>query len=57
MKSNVLLQNYIGESKLTILSITHDIDEVAKSDYVIAMDGGHVAMTGTTRKSLKIPIS
>lgn len=44
-----------GESKLTILSITHDIDEVAKSDYVIAMDGGHVAMTGTPKEIFKDP--
>ncbi|MDD5880813.1 MULTISPECIES: energy-coupling factor transporter ATPase [Erysipelotrichaceae] len=35
------------ESGLTILSITHDIDEVVSSDYVIAMHEGHVAMTGT----------
>ena len=42
-----------GESKLTILSITHDIDEVAKSDYVIAMDSGHVAMTGTPKEIFK----
>lgn len=35
------------ESHLTILSITHDIDEVAASDYVIAMNSGEVAMTGT----------
>ena len=42
-----------GESKLTILSITHDIDEVSKSDYVIAMDGGHVAITGTPKEVFK----
>lgn len=35
------------ESGLTILSITHDIDEVAGSDYVVALDGGKVVMTGT----------
>ncbi|NCB32704.1 MAG: energy-coupling factor transporter ATPase [Erysipelotrichia bacterium] len=35
------------ESGLTILSITHDIDEVTASDYVLAMDEGHIAMTGT----------
>lgn len=35
------------ESSLTILSITHDIDEVASSDYVIALDDGKVVMTGT----------
>lgn len=47
------------ESGLTILSITHDIDEVTASDYVIAMHEGQVAMTGTpqeifrNRKKLK----
>ena len=35
------------ESGLTILSITHDIDEVAGSDYVIAMKDGKIVMTGT----------
>ncbi len=34
------------ESGLTILSITHDIDEVAQSDYVVALDQGHVVMHG-----------
>ena len=35
------------ESTMTILSITHDIDEVASSDYVIALDNGEVALSGT----------
>lgn len=35
------------ESNLTILSITHDIDEVAGSDYVIAMNEGEIALAGT----------
>lgn len=35
------------ESSLTILSITHDIEEVASSDYVVALDNGHVILTGT----------
>lgn len=35
------------ESGLTILSITHDIDEVAHSDYVVALYQGQVALTGT----------
>lgn len=35
------------DAHMTILSITHDIDEVAGSDYVIAMNAGKVAMTGT----------
>lgn len=35
------------DRKLTILSITHDIDEISNSDYVIALCEGRVAMTGT----------
>lgn len=35
------------ESSLTILSITHDIDEVANSDAVIAMNNGKIAIAGT----------
>ena len=36
-----------AESGLTILSITHDIDEVANSDYVIALNNGTIATEGT----------
>ena len=35
------------ETGLTIVSITHDIDEVAASDAVIALNEGKVVMTGT----------
>jgi energy-coupling factor transport system ATP-binding protein len=35
------------ETNLTILSITHDIDEVAHSDYVLALNDGKAALTGT----------
>lgn len=35
------------EKQLTILSITHDIDEVSKSDYVIALNNGKVVLEGT----------
>lgn len=35
------------EVGLTILSITHDIDEVAGSDYVLALNHGEIAMRGT----------
>ena len=35
------------ETGLTIVSITHDIDEVAASDAVIALNEGSVVMTGT----------
>ena len=38
------------ESSLTILSITHDIDEVASSDYVVALDHGKVVLTGTPQE-------
>ena len=43
---NELIQEIHKESKITIISITHDIEEVSKSDYVIVMDGGHVVMKG-----------
>ncbi len=38
------------EEGLTILSITHDIDEVAGSDYVLVLDKGAIAMTGTPQE-------
>ncbi len=41
------------DSSLTILSITHDIDEVASSDYVIALENGKVALTGTPDEVFK----
>ena len=34
------------ESDLTIISITHDIDEVAESDFVLAMNAGKIALMG-----------
>ena len=43
---NELIQEIHKESNITIISITHDIEEVSKSDDVIVMDGGHVVMTG-----------
>lgn len=43
---NELIQEIHKESSITIISITHDIEEVAKSDHVIVMDGGHVVMQG-----------
>ena len=35
------------ERDLTIISITHDIEEVAESDYVLAMNAGTIALRGT----------
>lgn len=42
-----VIQELHEDAHMTILSITHDIDEVAGSDFVIAMNAGKVAMTGT----------
>ena len=42
-----VIRNIHKESSLTILSITHDIDEVADSDHVIALEKGRIAMQGT----------
>lgn len=41
-----LIQTIHAEKKLTIVSITHDIEEVAQSDYVIVLDKGTIAMEG-----------
>lgn len=43
---NALIQEIHKESKITIISITHDIEEVSHSDHVLVMDGGHVVMDG-----------
>lgn len=43
---NELIHEIHQESHLTIISITHDIEEVSTSDYVIVMDKGHLVMQG-----------
>lgn len=43
---NALIQEIHEESQITIISITHDIEEVSHADYVIVMDDGHVVMKG-----------
>lgn len=50
---NQLIQEIHNEQKLTIISITHDIEEVAHSDHVIVLDKGHVVMQGTPQEVLK----
>jgi energy-coupling factor transport system ATP-binding protein len=42
----------IREKNITIVSITHDIEEAVKSDYVIVMDKGKVAMEGKPEEIL-----
>lgn len=41
------------ERNLTILSITHDIDEVTTSDYVLVMDDGQIILKGTPEEVFK----
>ncbi len=43
------------KTNLTILSITHDIEEVASGDYVLALDDGHLAMQGTPEEFFADP--
>lgn len=49
---NALIEEIHKKSNMTIISITHDIEEVANSDYVIVMDKGKVVMEGTPDKVL-----
>lgn len=49
---NELIQEIHHETNITMISITHDIEEVAKSDYVIVLDSGHVVMQGTPEEVL-----
>lgn len=43
---NKVIRQLHQETSLTIFSITHDIEEVAKSDYVLVMDQGQIKMEG-----------
>ena len=45
-----VIRNLHKDSTLTIISITHDIEEVIHADYVIALSKGHVAMSGTPQE-------
>ena len=44
------LMRKLNEKNLTILLITHYMEEVIDADHVIVMDGGHVVMEGTPRE-------
>jgi len=44
---NALIKEIHEQSKLTVISITHDIEEVAQSDNVLVIDKGTLAMQGT----------
>lgn len=43
---NALIQQLHEKSNLTIVSITHDMEEVTKSDHVIVMDEGKIKLEG-----------
>lgn len=50
---NGLIHNIHCETNMTIVSITHDIEEMASSDHVIVMGKGNVVMDGTPEMILK----
>lgn len=43
---NDLIQEIHHETEITIISITHDIEEVTTSDHVLVMNHGHIVMDG-----------
>jgi energy-coupling factor transport system ATP-binding protein len=44
---NALVQRLHAQRKMTILSITHDVEEVLRSDHVLVMYDGEIVMDGT----------
>ena len=49
---NALVKKIHEETGITIISITHDIEEMVSSDHVIVMKEGHVVMVGTPSEVL-----
>ena len=49
---NALVHQLNKDKNMTILSITHDIEEAAMSDYVILLGDGHIIDTGTPENVL-----
>ena len=47
-----LINQLHQEKKMTILSISHDIDEVSNSDEVLVLDSGQIVMQGKPEKVL-----
>lgn len=50
---NEVIQDIHDKSNLTIISITHDIEEVAHSDHVIVLDQGRVVLEGKPDEVLR----
>ena len=49
---NALVKKIHEETGITIISITHDIEEMVSSDHVIVMKEGHVVLDGTPSEVL-----
>lgn len=49
---NDLVKELHEQSNLTIVSITHDMEEILQSDQVIVLDNGSVALAGTPQEVL-----
>lgn len=49
---NRVIRQLHAQTQLTIISITHDIEEVAKSDHVLVMNQGEIKMEGTPEEIL-----
>ena len=50
---NKLINELHEDNQLTVVSITHDIEEVALSDYVLVLDKGKVVLKGTPEQIFK----
>lgn len=44
-----MIQSLRREHDMTVISITHDLNEVAKADRVIVMNKGRIALEGTPK--------
>ncbi|MCD7808164.1 MAG: energy-coupling factor transporter ATPase [Erysipelotrichaceae bacterium] len=53
MEINALVHQLNKDKNMTILSITHDIEEATLSDYVLLMSDGHIIDYGTPEEVLK----
>lgn len=49
---NALVHQLNKEKNMTILSITHDIEEAASSDYIILLSDGHIVDAGSPEQVL-----
>ncbi len=50
---NNVIKKLHEEYEITLISITHDMEEVAKSDFVIVMDNGKIVFEGQPKDVLK----